>query len=243
MNHNQIAEIARNRSRAIDRLQDTARHHRQKAFDLYDSGKDTLKTLKQENEVKSNIGVIPGFYPTPRDLAARMVRTAGLHRDPTLTVLEPSAGSGNIAEEIRAAGIEPLCIEINYNLAESLRSKGFETLHMDFLEYGRNHYESRTFDRILLNPPFENQQDIDHVYAAYSLLNPGGSIVAIMSAGTEYRTNKKALEFREWLEDGYIGSIERLPSGSFKESRTNVDAVYVVIDKPTDESHWRQIAS
>jgi predicted RNA methylase len=231
LSKDQIAEIAKNREAAISRLQPLRREHTDRAISLYKDGKNILTNLKQENEIKTNIGVIPGFYPTPRPLAARMVKTAGLlsgrYEDPK--VLEPSAGSGNIAEEIRAAGVEPLCIEINWTLAEALRKKNFDTVCNDFMEWGKEAGEGRTFDVVLMNPPFENMQDIDHVYKAYSLLNPGGVIVAIMSAGTEYRSNKKTREFREWLSD--IGSIERLPPGSFKESRTNVDAVYVVIDK------------
>ena len=48
------------------------------------------------------------------------------------------------------------------------------------------------YDKIIMNPPFENGQDIDHIRHAYSLLNDGGRVVCIMSEGTFYRNDKKS---------------------------------------------------
>tara|TARA_R110000737_G_scaffold152329_2_gene181609 strand:- start:4874 stop:8530 length:3657 start_codon:yes stop_codon:yes gene_type:complete len=82
-----------------------------------------------------------------------------------------------------------------------------------------------------MNPPFENFQDIEHVQHAFSLLKPGGKLVAIMGAGVK-NSRKKAVEFREWLDNA--GSyIEDLPDGSFKTSDrpTGVSTVMVTIEK------------
>jgi hypothetical protein len=51
-----------------------------------------------------------------------------------------------------------------------------------------------------MNPPFEKGQDIEHVRHAYDQLKPGGRVVAIMSEGPFFRSDKKATEFRDWLE-------------------------------------------
>jgi 16S rRNA G1207 methylase RsmC len=85
------------------------------------------------------------------------------------------------------------------------------------------------YDRILMNPPFSKQQDIDHVLHAWKFLKPGGRLVAIMSGGTDYRTNKKAVAFQNLVAEH--GHIEPLPEGSFEESGTGVNTVLVVLDK------------
>jgi 16S rRNA G1207 methylase RsmC len=82
------------------------------------------------------------------------------------------------------------------------------------------------YDRVVMNPPFENQQDIDHVLHALEFLRPGGRLVSIMSAGVLFRQNKKTVEFREMIDE-----ITALPEGSFKLSGTNVNTSMVVINK------------
>ncbi len=57
-----------------------------------------------------------------------------------------------------------------------LTAKGFGDIvsYGDFLEH-RGEY-----DRVLMNPPFEHGQDMDHVRHAYELLASGGRIVSIV---------------------------------------------------------------
>src|SRR5690606_5224314 len=109
----------------------------------------------------------------------------------------PSAGKGNIADAIKEA--EPQAdldvIEINSRLRDILEAKGHNIVGYDFLEYNEAKY-----DRIVMNPPFEKGQDIDHVKHAYDLLKPVVRIVSIMSEGPFLRRDKKAAEFRDWLE-------------------------------------------
>jgi 16S rRNA G1207 methylase RsmC len=85
------------------------------------------------------------------------------------------------------------------------------------------------FDRIVMNPPFADQQDIRHVRHALGFLKPGGRLVAIMSAGVTFREDRLAREFRALVEDRG-GTIEELPADAFKASGTGVLAVLVTID-------------
>jgi 16S rRNA G1207 methylase RsmC len=39
------------------------------------------------------------------------------------------------------------------------------------------------FDRIVMNPPFDHDTDIDHIRHAYRMLKPGGRLVAICANG------------------------------------------------------------
>ncbi len=82
-----------------------------------------------------------------------------------------------------------------------------------------------------MNPPFEDSQDIFQVLKAYKHLKIGGRIVAIMGEGAFFRTDKRSVAFREWLDER--GWSEQLEDGSFKASDrpTGVNTRLVVIDK------------
>lgn len=81
-----------------------------------------------------------------------------------------------------------------------------------------------------MNPPFEEGQDILHVRHAYECLAEDGAMVAIMSEGSFFRQDKRAADFRAWL-DLVGGSNEELPADAFKESGTSVRTRLVVIRK------------
>lgn len=91
------------------------------------------------------------------------------------------------------------------------------------------------YDRIIMNPPFGDRRDAEHVRHAYSLLKPGGRLVAIMGEGVFFGSDKKAQEFRDWLEQ-VGGTDEKLAENTFMDPslpvNTGVSARMVVIDKP-----------
>ena len=182
---------------------------------------DPLKALERDLIGKK----IEGYFPTPKELVDQMIDYADIQ--PGHEVLEPSAGKGNIAQEIQQAAPDAILevVEFNSGLRAILEAKGYNVVGNDFLEVTKN------YDRIVMNPPFENFQDIEHVKHAFELLKPGGKLVAIMGASVK-NSRKKAVEFREWLDDA--GSyIEDLPDGSFKTSDrpTGVSTVMVTIEK------------
>lgn len=172
-------------------------------------------------------GNIPGYHNTPPSLARLLVEKAGIL--PGMAVLEPEAGKGDIASAIREVGVEPDVIEINHTLRRILELKGFKLVGSNFLE----HQDS--YDRIVMNPPFERHQDIEHVRHAYSLLRPGGRVVAIMSINWTSGGSRVEASFRDWLAE-HQSTWERLPEGSFRSSdqTTGVTTVVVVIDKPEE---------
>lgn len=185
--------------------------------DHFDSVAESLREHKTVEFVSA-----PQLFPTPRELALVLVESADIQA--THTVLEPSAGNGQLADCILSeSGIRPVCCEINHKLQSILRAKGYQVVGSDFLEH------ITTYDRIVMNPPFVNQQDIDHVNHAFELLNLGGRLVAVMAGSVEFRQDKKTTKFRD-LIDRY-GSIERNPDDSFKQSGTNVRTVTVILDK------------
>jgi predicted RNA methylase len=173
------------------------------------------------------------FFPTPVDLAERMVSNASI--EPGMRVLEPSAGNGRIADAIRAAGVEPHVVEMSPSLREILAAKNYTMVGNDFEEFT----PSEKYDRIVMNPPFgtgTEGTDGLHVRRAYDMLAPGGRLVAVMSSGTFARSDAKAKAFRDWLES-VGGTNEPLPTDTFSRDRTgmpttDVNTQLVVIDKP-----------
>lgn len=169
---------------------------------------------------------IPGFFPTPAKIAERMANIAGIRKG--MRVLEPSGGKGDLADAARARGAIVDVIELQYSLRELLALKGFNVVAHDFLSFEA----ADPYDVIMMNPPFENGQDIEHLRHAFTMLKPGGKLVAITSEGPFFREDKASLEFRAWLEERE-GESERLDAGSFAGSdafrQTGVNARIVTL--------------
>jgi hypothetical protein len=179
-----------------------------------------LKALELELRLRKE----PGFFVTPQAIVEKMIRLAEIGHGHT--ILEPSAGIGNIADHLPKDQVK--VIEWNSSRNRLLALKGYEVVGDDFLEH------HGCYDRIIMNPPFENGQDVDPVRHAYQLLNPCGILVSITGEGAFFRSDKKFQAFREWLDD--IGwHFIKLPDGSFKESGTGVSSRIVFLRKPGEE--------
>lgn len=221
---------ARNRAAKLaqlDRLR-PAYHTAKAAEDAIYSARKDAKGLRSGHELMSKLKFIPGFFPTPADVVSRMIESADLF--PGCVVLEPSAGKGNIALEVLKRGAHVTCVERNHQLAEHLRSlsQKWEVLCADFMEcFDREAcgvcLPVAVFDRILMNPPFENRQDVAHIKHAHQFLKRGGRLVAIASS-----TGASILE--PWVSERG-GTVEPLPAGSFRTSErpTGVNCSMIVI--------------
>jgi len=174
-----------------------------------------------------------GYFPTPAPIVDRMIELANLQSGQQ--ILEPSAGQGHIADEIiKSINGKRSQLFLCENLPENVHilvDKGY-IVEDEFFAFAEDCKESvMKFDRIIMNPPFERQADIDHVTAAYNLLVPGGILVTIMSAGVLFRENKKTVEFMENIMEPHGTHLDRLPSGAFKESETMVNTVLLRLEK------------
>lgn len=173
----------------------------------------------------------PGYFPTPRGVAEKMLALA----KPTSKdrILEPSAGTGELALEIRrvAPKAKLTLVEAASALADVLALRFIDhVVCTDFLSWSLGAEARHGFDCIVMNPPFERGQDIEHVRAAYRLLAPGGRLVSVMSAGPFFRSGAHDRNFREWLLE--VGAeVTDLPEGSFVPSGTNVATKLVFIAK------------
>lgn len=135
-------------------------------------------------------GVVPDqqshqFYPTPEHIAERVVELAEIA--PGMSVLEPSAGNGDIAALV--PGIE--CIEISQFRCDVLRSRGLNVTQGDFLQI------SWQWDRIVMNPPFSEGRWKAHAKHAYDCLAPGGRMVAVLPVSAKGKAIVPHCEFHE----------------------------------------------
>jgi protein-L-isoaspartate O-methyltransferase len=181
------------------------------------------KIEEMQSALKAGVQVItaPQLFPTPPALAERMVEEADILSGHS--VLEPSAGTGAILAAL--PNVRPFgsvtAVEINATLAASLEQVADETICGDFLEQNGN---LGTFDRIVMNPPFQNGTDIKHIQHAMKMLRPGGRLVAICANGPRQQATLKPLAENSggWYED--------LPAGTFASQGTNVNTALLLIE-------------
>lgn len=199
-----------------------------------------------------------GFYPTPDEAAEKLLEHVHLYRDKgdaPLSILEPSAGTGNLSRRLAEERVghesgrgwdkgpeyryraHVDCVEVQPGLATALRKEGiYRKVHTaDFLQLQPD--PASLYDRVVMNPPFDLERDIDHVMRAFKFLKPDGELHAIMSAGTEFRTTKKATAFRAIIEK-MRGRFSDLPAGSFSEVGTNVNTVILRACKDGKSRYW-----
>ena len=159
-----------------------------------------------------------GYYPTPPEVCERLLAQVDISQGQS--VLEPSAGSGELADAVKKRfSVAPACFEINSALREILTAKGHTLRGRDFTEAAAS--LAGEFDFVVMNPPFEKGQDMEHVRLAYACLKPGGTLMSVMSPSWTYSTRRNAQDFKAWAES--IGHVwEPLPENSFKASGTGV---------------------
>ena len=173
------------------------------------------------DQIKQGIKVVaaPQLFPTPSELAARMVALADIK--PGMRVLEPSAGTGRILN-LLPIGCEIVAVEINSSLADQLTATDKTIVCSDFLNCSPESLWGG-FDRIVMNPPFGDAQDIKHIKHALTMLNRCGKLVAICAAGS--RQKESLLP----IVEQFGGTWELLPSNTFTSSGTNVNTVLLTI--------------
>jgi len=164
----------------------------------------------------------PQLFPTPKEIAERMIDLADIQ--PGERVLEPSAGTGNLLRAM-PDHCESVAIEINPALSSKLLAFDEPWPHLqctwtakDFLLCNGN---LGTFDKIVMNPPFERGADIQHIQHAMQFLKPGGRLVALCANGPRQQEALGPLA-TTW---------ENLPPGSFASQGTHVNVVLLTIQQ------------
>lgn len=194
-----------------------------------------LDTLTDEiNRCKKQF---TGFFPTPENLIFNLIRCANIK--PDMHVLEPEGGMAGIAKA--AAKITQFVdiVEIEPQLIEYQKLLGFEPVRADFLTIER----PDTYDRIVMNPPFNLGMDMEHIQHAYTMLKAGGRLVSIAYGQAGEFRNQKHKQFREFLEHTKAVVLPS-PNESFKDgfNPSKVATKIIVIDRPENAQILNDLA-
>lgn len=188
---------------------------------------DPTDSLHQiANGEKRNLKKEFQFFETPEKLADQLIDLADLKQHDT--ILEPSAGQGAIIKAInKVCDVVPDCFELMDVNTVILSKSGlrFNLIGDDFFKHN-----GKTYSKIIANPPFTKNQDIDHLKEMYECLSRGGRLVCITSESWENGSQKKQVDFRHWLYKVKAEVID-IEKGSFKESGTMVGGKIVIINK------------
>lgn len=182
----------------------------------------------------------PDFYPTPAKLIAKMI--AGINLKEISTVLEPSAGKGDIVDYLiertkptsyrgnQPSHLDIDTIEIDQNLRHILKGKGYRVVHDDFLTF----QTFKHYDLVIMNPPFSDGDK--HLLKALEIQKHGGTVVCLLNAETIRNpfTNARK-DLAQKLEE-YNAKIEYVGAPfSDAERKTYVDVVLIKASIPVAE--------
>lgn len=172
------------------------------------------------------------FFPTPKPIIDRLCKLAELEKiGPATVVMEPSCGDGRMVDailEYHPGGLA--CYELNPDMAKHLDSKPYAVEYIDFLAVSREELGALGVDRVVMNPPFTKHQDIDHILHAFELMNDGGILASVVSESPFFRSDKKSVGFRTFLEE-HNAEVYKLDAGAFHESGTEIPTRLVKIVK------------
>ncbi len=188
-------------------------------------------------QIKEAVMNTEQFYPTPRKLLESIFSDTDWKR--IGTVLEPSAGNGDICDYImEKAGEYPHynrnldidCIEINENRRATLKGKQYRVIYDNFLDFQTH----KQYDLIAMNPPFAEGDK--HFLKALEMQKNGGNIMCILNAETLKNpfTNERKLIVRKLEEFG--AAVEYYRSAfSQAEIQTDVEVAVIKVSIPQSE--------
>ncbi len=175
------------------------------------------------------------YFPTPPLVVEEIMAWAEIDNllDTDL-IIDPNAGTGALADAVRAAGYENQLhlVELDPLNVRMLRQKCYQVTEDDFLNY----HPANQYRLILMNPPFSVEGDrlayISHIRHAWKLLEPRGRLIAIAPTGFTFRSNTaRTREFLEFVHDH--GHYLHLPKDAFRESGTMSGSTLIVLNKLT----------
>lgn len=173
------------------------------------------------------MSMLEDFYPTPSRLIWKMLE--GVKLDQISTILEPSAGKGDICDVVAdkpaytTARRTVDVIEINPDLQHVLKGKGYNLVQDDFLTFDTR----KCYDLIIANFPFSDGDR--HLAHAISLIERnGGRLVCLVNAETIRNPHTKVRKLIEHRLDLWGAEVEFLPGEFVKAERsTNVEVALV----------------
>lgn len=156
------------------------------------------------------------FYPTPQALAEALLNLAEI--GPAHRCLEPSAGLGALA--VLMPQDRTTCVEVSELRAKVLAARGLQVECADFLKWSGQKLGTQ-YDRVVMNPPFDQGRWRAHLEAAAAMLAPGGRLVSVLPVGA-----KRAADLLPGLK------LEFSPTYCRAFPGVSQDVVLLVVDRP-----------
>ena len=165
---------------------------------------------------------VAGFFATPLNVASRVCDLARVQ--PSHTVLEPSAGRGDLVAPLGGTGDGLVLVEKDGDRCEFLRRRfpSAEVIHADFLNWVP--FAGGAFDRIVMNPPFNGRAHLQHLKCAVAMLRIKGRLVAVVPAGFHI-DEIGGVPFTPTF------SYHPLPERAFKGAGTSVNTRILTLDR------------
>lgn len=177
------------------------------------------------------------FYPTPDHLIDKMVSMLDFRY--IKTILEPSAGAGNIVDALmdktkkkdfyyNKIELDIDCVEIEPELRSVLKGKGYRVVHDDFLTFNTH----KEYDLIIANFPFSN--GVKHLLKAMEMQRRnGGAILCFINAETlKNPCSNDRITLNRYLEE-YGAEIEFIEDGFIDADRkTGVEVALIKVLLP-----------
>jgi len=170
--------------------------------------------MREQLRAGVRVAVVPQLFPTPADIAQQLIERADIR--PGHSVLEPSAGTAALLRAlpcVRPSG-HVTAVELSSALIADIEPWADEVVKGDFLQ--QSPATLGLFDRIVMNPPFGNAQDIAHILHARTFLAPAGRLVALCADGP-----RQSAALRPIVQQ-CGGTWEELPPGAFASQGTGV---------------------
>lgn len=166
----------------------------------------------------------PDLYPTPSNIIAQMTWSLDLNGK---TVLEPSAGLGDIADFCAGSGSSVLVCEIIPELSDMLSQK-YKVIADDFIKVTSDQISH--IDYIIMNPPFS--ADEKHILHAWEIAPEGCTIVSLCNFETlknaRYNNRQRLVTIiKDYGNSENLGDVF-----SDAERKTNVEIGLVKLWKP-----------
>ena len=168
------------------------------------------------------------FYPTPYDIVDKMIENADIK--PGMRILEPSGGKGNILDKLYQKFGDSVIletVELNPTNRMILKLKGYKLIGSDFLELE----PTPVYDRILMNPPFTDFNDIAHVRHAVKFLNSFGQVYSIVTKKALGKSTPEQIAFRNDVQE--FGKLVVLDKDVMEraERAATVEIMLIMLDK------------
>lgn len=184
------------------------------------------------------------LYPTPENVARKM--TGLVDFDKVESILEPSAGNGDLAAAAIAAydvhHYRGFCekerdpflsdvvdlVEIDDKCRAFLKSKKATVITDDFLKL----QTFKRYDLIIMNPPFSD--GVKHILKAIEMQRYGGQIVCLLNSETidnPYTLERKVLIDKIKQYDGKVYDFGQCFMHSERPTDVNICCVYIDIPR------------